>query len=148
MPRLPRFKRAATVASIRLTERDQKIIRLIHRHRFLRSHQIVALIGGSAQNLSRRLQWLFHHGYLERPRAQLQYYERNGSQTIAYGLGNKSGSLLQLNPASWGEKNRAIGRMYLAHALLVSDVMVALELACRQHGIRLLHEEELSLIHI
>ena len=145
MSRLPRFQRAAKVAPIRLTERDRKIIRLIHRHRFLRSHQIFALIGGSAQNLSRRLQWLFHHGYLERPRAQLQYYERSGSQTIAYGLGSKSSSLLQLNPTSWGEKNRAVGRMYLAHALLVSDVMVSLELACRQHGIRLLHEDELNL---
>ena len=145
MSRLPRFQRVAKVAPIELTERDHKIIRLIHRHRFLRSHQITALIGGSSQNLSRRLQWLFHHGYLERPRAQLQYYERSGSQTITYGLGNKSGSLLQLNPASWGEKNRGIGRMYLAHALLVSDVMVSLELACRQHGIRLLHEDELNL---
>ena len=145
MPHLPRFKRAPTVANIRLTERDHKIIRLIHRHRFFRSHQIITLIGGSAQNLSRRLQWLFHHGYLERPRAQLQYYERSGSQTIAYGLGNKSGSLLQLNPAAWGEKNRAIGRLYLAHALLVSDIMVALELACKQHGVRLLHEDELNL---
>ncbi len=146
MSRLPRFQRAEKVAPIRLTNRDQKIIRLIHRHRFLRSHQIITLIGGSAQNLSRRLQWLFHHGYLERPRAQLQYYERSGSQTIAYGLGNKSSSLLQLNPATWGEKNRAIGRMYLAHALLVSDVMVSLELACRQHSIRLLHEDELNLL--
>ena len=145
MSRLPRFNRVTSVAPIRLTERDQKILRLVHRHRFLRSYQITALIGGSAQNLSRRLQWLFHHGYLERPRAQLQYYERSGSQTIAYGLGNKSGSLLQLNPASWGEKNHAIGRIYLAHALLVSDVMVALELACRQRGIRLLHEDELNL---
>src|ERR1017187_7958396 len=145
MSRLPRFQRVSMVAPIRLTARDHKIIRLIHRHRFLRSHQIIALVGGSAQNLSRRLQWLFHHGYLERPRAQLQYYERSGSQTIAYGLGNKSGSLLQLNPASWGEKNRAIGRMYLAHALSVSDVMVSLELVCRQHGIRLLHEDELNL---
>jgi len=145
MSRLPRFQRVATVAPIQLTERDHKIIQLIHRHRFLRSHQIIALIGGSAQNISRRLQWLFHHGYLERPRAQLEYYERSGSQAIAYGLGNKSGSLLQLNPASWGEKNRGIGRMYLAHALLVSDVMVSLELACRQHGIRLLHEDELNL---
>ena len=145
MPRLPRFQRVTKAAPFKLTERDQNIIGLIHRHRFLRSHQIIALIGGSAQNLSRRLQWLFHHGYLERPRAQLQYYERNGSQTIVYGLGNKSGSLLQLNPVSWGEKNRGIGRMYLAHALLVSDVMAALELACRQHGIRLLHEDELNL---
>ena len=146
MPRLPRFERVAKVAPIKLTARDHKIIRLIHRHRFLRSHQIIALIGGSAQNLSRRLQWLFHHGWLERPRAQLQYYERTGSQTIAYGLGNKSSSLLQLNPATWGEKNRAIGRMYLAHSLLVSDVMVSLELACRRDGIRLLHEDELNLL--
>ena len=145
MPRLPRFQRVVKIAPIQLTERDHKIIQLIQRHRFLRSHQIVTLIGGSAQNISRRLQWLFHHGYLERPRAQLQYYERSGSQTIAYGLGNRGGSLLQLNPASWSEKNRAIGRMYLAHALLVSDVMVSLELACRQHGIRLLHEDELYL---
>ena len=145
MPRLPRFRRVPTVAPIRLTERDHEIIRLVHRHRFLRSHQIVALIGGSPQPLSRRLQRLFHHGYLERPRAQLQYYECGGSQTIAYGLGNKSCSLLQLNPASWGEKNRAIGRMYLAHALLVSDVMVSLELACRQRGIRLVYEDELHL---
>src|SRR5882724_1287584 len=132
MSRLSRFKRVATVPPIQLTERDHTILRLVHRHRFLRSHQIVALIGGSPQHLSRRLQRLFHHGYLERPRAQLQYYERSGSQTIAYGLGNKSSSLLQLNPGSWGEKNRSIGRMYLAHALLVSDVMVSLELACRQ----------------
>lgn len=134
MSRLPRFKRVTKVAPIQLTERDHEIIRLIHRHRFLRSHQIIALIGGSAQNLPRRLQWLFHHGYLERPRAQLQYYERNGSEPIVYGLGNKSGLLLQLNPASLGEKNRGIGRMYLAHALLVSAVMVSLELACRQYG--------------
>ena len=145
MPILPRFKRDDSVAPIHLTARDNVILQIIHRHRFLRSHQIVVLLGGSAQNLSRRLQWLFHHGYLERPRAQLQYYERSGSQTIAYGLGNKSGSLLKLNPATWGEKNRAIGRMYLAHALLVSDVMVSLELACRQHGIRLLHDDELNL---
>ena len=135
MPRLPRFQRVSSVAPIHLTDRDHTIIRLIHRHRFLRSHQIVALIGGSAQQLSRRLQLLFHHGFLERPRAQLQYYERSGSQPIAYGLGNRSGSLLQLNPASQGEKNRAIGRMYLEHALLVSEVMVSLELACRHHGV-------------
>ena len=145
MPRLPRFQRAVKVAPIKLTERDHKILRLIHRHRFLRSHHIVALIGGSPQQLLRRLQRLFHHGYLERPRAQLQYYERSGSQPIAYGLGNRSGSLFQLNPATQGEKNRAIGRMYLEHALLVSEVMVSLELACRQHGVQLLHEDELNL---
>jgi len=137
---------------MQLTERDHQIIRLVHRHRFLRSHQIIALLGGSPQQLSRRLKVLYHHGYLERPRAQIQYYERGGSRTIAYGLGNKGETLLKqelgiaVRPVSWGEKNRAIGRMFLEHALLVSDVMVSLELACRKHaGIKLLYEDQLAL---
>ena len=34
----------------------------------------------------------------------------------------------------WNDKNRSVGRLFLEHALLVSDVMVSLELACRKHG--------------
>lgn len=45
---------------------------------------------------------------------------------------------------SWGEKNRAVGRIFLEHALLVSEVMVTIELACRRRGIRLLAEGELA----
>jgi DNA-binding Lrp family transcriptional regulator len=150
--RLPRFKRTTTVARMALTERDRQIIRLVHRHRFLRSPQIVALIGGSSQQLLRRLQLLYHHGYLERPRAQIDYYHQGGSRHIIYGLGNKGGGMLlkqELGVAfrefSWGEKNRAVGRMFLEHALLVSDVMVTIELACRERGIRLVTERELVL---
>lgn len=131
---------------MQLTERDREIIRLVHRHRFLRSHQIMALLGDSPQQLSRRLKLLYHHGYLERPRAQLQYYERGGSKSIAYGLGNKGGTLLKhelgiaMRPVSWGEKNRSVGRKYLEHALLVSEVMISLELACQKRGdVRLLY---------
>jgi hypothetical protein len=150
-PRSPRFKRIVTVAPIQLTDRDRDIIRLDHRHRFLRSHQIAALLGGSEQQIVRRLQLLFHHGYLERPRAQIQYYERGGSQAIAYGLGNKGGALLRrefgiaVNSDVWNEKNHAVGRVYLEHALLVSETMVTLELACRRNSVRLLHEDQLGL---
>jgi hypothetical protein len=150
--RSPRFKRVPTVAPITLTARDHDIIRLVHQHRFLRSRQIVALMGGSEQQVVRRLQVLFHHGYLERPRAQIQYYERGGSRTIAYGLGNKGGSLLRrelglaVDADSWSEKNHAVGRVYLEHALLVSETMVSLELACRKRGdARLLYEDQLQL---
>ena len=149
--RLPRFKRIPPAAPIQLTDRDRDIIRLIHQHRFLRSHQIAALLGGSEQQIVRRLQLLFHHGYLERPRVQIQYYERGGSQPLAYGLGNKGGALLRfelgivVNSNAWSEKNHAVGRVYFEHALLVSDVMVSLELACKKHGVRLLHEDELNL---
>ena len=137
---------------MQLTERVRNIIRVIHRHRFLRSHQIVSLVGGSPQQVLRRLNLLYHHGYVERPRAQLQYYERGGSRSIAYGLGNKGWALLRREPGmdirsgSWNGKNTAIGRMFLEHALLVSDVMVTIELACRRHGaVQLIHEDQLSL---
>jgi len=61
--RLPRFTRAPIVAPMQLGARDCQIIRLVHRHRFLRSDQIVTLVGGSQQQILRRLQLLFHHGY-------------------------------------------------------------------------------------
>ena len=147
----PRFSRALINVPLQLTNRDSQMIRLVHRHRFLRSREIVTLIGGSAQQLLRRLHLLYHHGYLERPRAQIQYYERGGSKSIVYGLGNKGGALLEklgisVDPISWSEKNNAVGRVYLEHALLVSDVMVALELACQKHdGVKFIHEHELGL---
>ena len=148
--RLPRFKRASSVAPIELTQRDREILRLVHRHRYLRSPQIAALVGGGSQQLLRRLQLLFHHGYLERPRAQLEYYHQGGSRPIVYGLGNKGAALLKEEDGAafqelrWGEKNRAVGRIFLEHALLVSDVMVSIELACRRNGrVRLLSDEEL-----
>jgi hypothetical protein len=147
--RLPRFKRAKTVFSIDFTERDRAVIRLVHRHRFLRSSHIVSLMVGSKQALLRRLQLLYHHGFLERPRAQIDYYNHGGSRHIVYGLGNKGATLLRdkglgSKQLRWGEKNRGIGRIFLEHALLVSDVMVALELACRKTGAQLLWGDQLT----
>ncbi len=53
---------------------------------------------------------------------------------------------LAVHPDSWSERNNVIGRIYLEHTLFVSDVMVAIELACQKHGgIRLLYEEQLAL---
>ena len=150
-PRLPRFKRVRPVVPIQLTERDREIIRLVHRHRFLRSPQILALLGNNSQQLLRRLQLLYHHGFLERPRSQLDYHHQPGSRPIVYGLGNKGGALLKqelgvaFRKVSWGEKNRAVHRIFLEHALLVSDVMVTIELACRKSGVRLLTEKDLTL---
>jgi hypothetical protein len=150
--RLPRFTRAPIVAPMQLEQRDCQIIRLVHRHRFLRSDQIVAFVGGSQQQILRRLKLLYHHGYLERPRAQLDSYYRPGSRYIAYGLGKKGEVLLQqelgiiVYPVSWSGKNHDVGRLFIDHALLVADVMMAVELACRKHGgIRLLYEDDLAI---
>jgi hypothetical protein len=149
--RLPRFQRTSTVAPTKLTERDHEIIRYVHRHRFMRSSHITALIDGSSQQLLRRLKLLYHHGFLERPRAQLEYYHQGGTRPMVYGLGSKGGALLKqelglsLHQSRWSEKNRSIARIFLEHALLVSDVMVAIELASRKNGqVRLLTNEKLS----
>ena len=150
--RLPRFNRASAIAAFRLTERDREIIRLVQRFRCVRSSHIGSLIPGSPQQLLRRLKLLYHHGLLERPRSQIDYYHKGGSRHMVYGLGSKGAAFLRrdLNPifgqVRWGEKNRAAGRVFLEHALLVSDVMVAIELACCRTGIRLLTDRELAVV--
>src|ERR1035441_10314384 len=145
--RLPRFERAA-VAPMQLTERDRTIIRLVHRHRFLNSRQIIELVCDSQLQVLRRLKLLYHHGFLERPRAQLQYYDSPGTRPIVYGLSAKGGMLLKQEVGDsliWSEKNQGIGQVFLEHALMVSETMVSIELACRKHGVRLLYEDELEL---
>lgn len=148
MPRLPRFRRSKLIRSFELTERDRDIISLLHEHRFLRSSHLHDLLPGSPQQISRRLQLLYHHGYLERPRIQLEYFHEGGSKEIVYGLGNKAQKLVkgryvgESEDVSWGEKNRAIKRVFFKHTLLVSDIMVAFTLACRKQGLRLLIEPE------
>jgi len=138
--RLPRFERAPTVAPMQLTPRDKSIIQLVHHHRFLRSSHLAALMAESSQQLRRRLQLLYHHGFLERPRSQLNYYHRGGSHHMVYGLGDKGAALLKhelgvpIRQLRWSEKNRSVRTIYLDHALLVSDVMVVIELACRENG--------------
>jgi DNA-binding Lrp family transcriptional regulator len=114
----------------------------------LRSHQVVALLDTSPQQVLRRLKLLYHHGYLTRPRAQLEYYQRGGTRPMVYGLSNKGEKLLgrELGITVSGNKNDDVGRMFLEHAILVSDVMVAIELACRNSGnVRLLYEDQLAL---
>jgi|ERR1017187_1324888 hypothetical protein len=148
--RLPRFKRSPKIAPFRLTDRDREILEHVHRHRFLRSDHLCALLPGSEQQILRRLQLLYHHGFLERPRCQIDYYQ-NGSRRMVYGIGSKAAPVLKrelplpFHRLEWSQENR-IGRIFLDHALLVSDVMVALEVACRRRtDIRLLNPDEATL---
>lgn len=151
--RLPRFKRTTSVPRIEITARDREIIRLVYAHRFLRSSHLCTLIAGSSQQILRRLKLLYHHSFLERPRAQLTYYHRGGSACIVYGLGNKGAALLKeergnsFGRLDWNDKNQSIGGTFLKHALLVADIMVAVELASRLSGTRVLIETDLALKH-
>jgi hypothetical protein len=133
--RRPRFDRAPMRPMI-LTPRDLAILRAVHCHRLLRSTHLVALSGGSRQATLRRLQLLFHHGYLDRPPMQLDWYAR-GSESLVYALGNRGAELLETEGVvrrggvRWDTKNRNVSRVFLHHTLAVAEVMVAFEVACR-----------------
>ncbi len=115
------------------------MIEHVFHHRFLRSTHLISLADGSRQHVLRRLQRLYHHGYLDRPRAQIDYY-RCGSQAMVYGVGPKGMKLLEEHlgiphrKVDWKARQRSVQRYFLEHTLAVTDVMVKLELACRQDG--------------
>jgi hypothetical protein len=96
----------------------------------------------------RRLQLLFHHGYLDRPPMQLDWYAR-GSEPLVYALGNRGAEVLEAHGEfrrggiRWDTKNRNLSRVFLHHTLAVAEVMVSFEVACRsREGVRLIQPEE------
>src|SRR4051794_8524182 len=93
--RKPRFHRV-DVPNFALTARDLEIIKLVAQHRFMRSTHIIDLLQGSSrQGILRRLELLFHGGYLTRPRSQLEWYRKgSGSSPMVYSLGNRGIDLL------------------------------------------------------
>ena len=143
--RLPRYKRRPGAApSFDVTERDEEIIRIVARHRFIRSDQIVRLLKAadpatSEQNVVRRLQRLFHGNFLGRVQIESDR-GKPGSQPIIFILGNKGIDLLaakygfRRSSADWTTKARTAADLYVEHALEVTDFMVALALACRRRG--------------
>lgn len=145
--RRPHFRRHAP-PPLRLTDDDISIIRHVGKHRFLRSTHIVRLIGRPAKKIVERLGALYHTGFLDRPRAQLDYYATTKRPPYVYALGNRGAALLtEIDAAEhpkvdWTDKNREAGRPFIEHTLLVADVMVAFECALRTRLDVLLIEPE------
>jgi len=147
-PRKPRFRRVEAV-SFQLQKRDLEIIRLVHKHRFLSSEHIIALMQGSRKGILRRLHLLFHGRYLDRPLDQIKPFV-SGSRPLVYALGPRGAGLLFeefgifCGKVDWTWKNREVKRIYLEHTLMVAHFMVCLELACRRHGgVRVIETEEI-----
>jgi hypothetical protein len=146
MPKLSRFKREPNIQELSLTGRDLDILRQVARHRFLDSRQITLLVGGSTQQILRRLQRRFHHCYLDRPRAQVRLFEEDGSRPMVYALAG-AGSRAIAVPGHRRPRydNRNLKQLYLQHTLQVSEVMVAFTRASKSAAApRLLLEEDLA----
>lgn len=123
-----------------ITPRDKIVIHQIARFRFLRSTQIVRLVSGAPDKIVRRLQALYHHGWLDRPRCQIEYFHRGGSRPLVYGLSGRGASLMRrefgmsFGGMVWSGKKGCVGRLFLDHTLMVADILIAVQLACGEHA--------------
>jgi hypothetical protein len=148
--RRPRFRRAGTAPAFRVTDNDVAIVREIGRHRFVRSTHIASIVDRSVDRTNDRLLLLFHAGYVDRPRAQLDYYPTSGSAPMVYALTEPGARLLSERlgmdcaNVEWSRRNREAGRPFIEHQLEIVDFYVALrrDVRCR-NDIRLLDSEQL-----
>ncbi len=130
-----------------LTERDLEILQLVYEYRHLESRHIRALIGGSDQKITRRLQGLFHNRYLARyvPRQRMRADLDKGSPLIAYGLerngwralaersGNGVGEDGNENDAvRWKKEYTRRMEWFLEHAVMRSNFRTVLQLGLRE----------------
>jgi hypothetical protein len=146
--RRPRFRRASEPPAFRLTDDDVEIVRQLARHRFLRSTHIAALVRRSLDRTNDRLMRLFHAGYIDRPRAQLDRFPSSGSAHYIYALANRGARLLReedgvefRNP-EWSRKNREAGRPFIEHQVEIVNFKVALQRAvARRSDLRLIPAE-------
>ena len=129
---------------MRLTVRDQQVILNVYRCRVLTSHQIEVLHfpSGHPETRSRRsacqrrLQKLFHHGYLDRILRPVILGE--GRSAYAYALGSRGAdvvaALLDVDRAGvgWKPKENRLGPLFLDHLLQISEVRVVAQLLEQQ----------------
>jgi hypothetical protein len=155
--RLPRFVRQPRlVPEFQITERDEEILKIVARHWFITSAQIITLIKAmfpetSEQQILRRLQLAFHSGFLSRPKAQVDSYKAGGgSRPIVYALGNKGIDLLAAKhdfrrvSVDWTARARTAVRGEIDHTLEITEFMVGLEVACRRRGtLQVIHFDEI-----
>jgi hypothetical protein len=145
--RRSRFTRAEVPPPFQITERDIALVREVAQHRFLRSTHISQLLEAPHKKILERLTPLYHAGYLDRPRAQIEYHVRGGgSEPLVYALGNRGAQLLEAQDSfdgadvDWAWKNQQSGREFILHTLAIADVCVALTIASRKHGAIELHQ--------
>lgn len=148
--RRPRFRRASEPPPFRLTDDDVEIVRQLARHRFLRSTHIAALVGRSPDRTNDRLAKLFHAGYIDRPRTQLDYYPHRGSTPMVYALADRGARLLHVrggadfSTVEWSRKNREAGRPFIEHQLEIMDFYVGLQIAAAaRDDVQVLHPDAL-----
>lgn len=138
--RLRHFRREKqAIGKVILTPRDKEILFLAYDYRFIDSKIIRALTEGSDQVITRRLQKLYHAGYLDRPREQVRkMISRTGKPHYVYGLADAGAEALKanmeegtFNHSNWSKNNRDASERYIDHVLMITKFRATLTLALK-----------------
>lgn len=131
LSRRPRYRRVdAAELPLQLQPQDRELLRWVYECRFLTSRHLQGVDPRHDQFVLRRLQRLFHHGYLCRIRTRTQH-----NAVFTYALGNRGAEELRLYgvdvpKVDWDKKNTEVKDQYfVAHELMVADFRVMLHLA-------------------
>lgn len=156
--RNPRFQRVPPqFPKVRIQERDAAILRHVYKHRCLRTDHIISLIRPlflgtyGSDTIKRRLRELYDEEYLDLPPAQRRFFQPGcGNPQNVYALGDRGADVLERwfgiprGKVDWSWKNNKVQEMHLEHTLLEADIMVAIELACRDRDtVRLLEMDDI-----
>jgi len=131
--RTSKFRRQPeTVPAIaKWNERDDALLEALALHRFATSDDLHRIVGGSKQGLTRRLQQLFHHGYLDRPPQQLAFW-KHGSHPMIYALGDQGATYLRgtkgldlvgkNRPRYWHDRNMDVSAAHMHHTVTITSL--------------------------
>ena len=130
--RLPKFTRAKPSwrPPLALQDRDLEFLRAAVDYRLLSTPQYLLLFPESRDAVYRRLQRLFHHGYLDRLRG-------DPTAPMVYALASRGADVLVergylKETSGWSKKNREIMNRYVAHQAMVANFRITLELAVKE----------------
>ena len=133
---IPSYKRADSPPPMRLTERDKRIVLAVHEYRLLSSPQIEVLFfpsekpRGCKTSCQRRLQLLYHYGFLDR--VALPTVIGAGRFPHVYAVDDVGADLVasvsgyDRADLGWKPASNVLGPQFVSHTLAVNDFRVAL----------------------
>lgn len=134
--RSSRFKRIATDKTLLFTERDFSILYALYKYQLLTTHQLTQSYPGSEQRTRWRLRELYDAGYVHRFNTKTDA-TIPGSDPLVYALTDLGANWLSEKRPDierlakrYNENNARRTLATIPHALMVSDIMLRVELAC------------------